>query len=766
MKKISFFALMYLLYCSLSFAQVSVNSDGTSSHGSAMLDIGSESKGFLLPRMTMAQLEGILSPATGLLVYCVDDNNFFVNRGTELFPDWNMVNSKWKANGPHIYYTGQNVGIGWMDPIAKLDIRGSNPDEPTAFMIGNSDLSHRLILNGGRQTDPDPFIQWKQGDALRFATDESGGAERMRITSIGQVGIGTAVPDANLHVAEQVLTHTSIFGTSISTVKFGTNVAIGDGNFSSILYIGQGPMDKGYLHWHYDEIPSNAYLGVGTYGDINPLVLQEAGGRVGIITTTPVAKLHVAEDGPDHTAVFGESISGWIDGTNVSIGDTNNHSLLYIGQDVWYKGFLIWHRDPVPENAYFSVGTYDSDNPLILNEAGGNVGIGTISPRSRMEIYYFDGNYNLLGYNIDTLNYFRHKEFEAEGDGQSALFAYRTRDVSNDGIDYTLTGSNVAMKGYSFWGDQYSFGTAGFNDNDDVRCGGILGAYTGGSHWGALGYKSSGATGYGGYFTSSANGTGKSNEYIYSGIGIGAWGDLMAADFHGKIYGIYAEGERFAMFSHGATYKDDIDVHLQKNGNGSNTTLYTNVSTDVSVQTWGVATLSDGKANITFDPAFSASVSSEAPLVVTITPIGESNGVHLAKVTTYGITVVENNNGKSNVTVNYIAIGKRAGYENPILPPEVIDAAYTGKMNRGLHNDADTQTNGEGLFYENGLLSVGIHPSTHIGQDKPAEKILFHKADKGLWEENPAFKPLQERKIKTNIQKSGMKNALTGKKGS
>ena len=82
MKKELFFTLVYLMYCSVLFAQVSVNIDGTPSHGSAMLDIGSESQGLLLPRMTMAQLEAILSPATGLLVYCVDDNNFFVNRGT------------------------------------------------------------------------------------------------------------------------------------------------------------------------------------------------------------------------------------------------------------------------------------------------------------------------------------------------------------------------------------------------------------------------------------------------------------------------------------------------------------------------------------------------------------------------------------------------------------------------------------------------------------------------------------------------------------
>ena len=101
--------------------------------------------------------------------------------------------------------------------------------------------------------------------------------------------------------------------------------------------------------------------------------------------------------------------------------------------------------------------------------------------------------------------------------------------------------------------------------------------------------------------------------------------------------------------------------------------------------------------------------------------------MYLSEVSENGFTVVENNGGKSNITVNYIAIGKRAGYENPSLPPEVIDAAYTSNMARGLHNDADPQTNGEGLYYENGQLVVGIHPSTLPDPNKPSEETVLPK---------------------------------------
>lgn len=181
------------------------------------------------------------------------------------------------------------------------------------------------------------------------------------------------------------------------------------------------------------------------------------------------------------------------------------------------------------------------------------------------------------------------------------------------------------------------------------------------------------------------------------------------------------------MFSNGDVYKNKLDVHLQDNGAGTNTVLYTNVSTDVTVQTSGVATLSNGKAIIAFDPSFASSVSSEAPVIVTVTPVGNSNGVYLAEVSGAGFTVLENNAGKSNVSVNYIAIGKRAGYEHPNLSREVIDAGYTGKLASGLHNDADTETNGQGLYYENGELIVGVHPSSLPDPNKPAVETIIPK---------------------------------------
>jgi hypothetical protein len=366
----------------------------------------------------------------------------------------------------------------------------------------------------------------------------------------------------------------------------------------------------------------------------------------------------------------------------------------------------------------------------------GKVGIGTTAPAASLEVRLDNDNITQLGLNPINNSYFYHIERDFNGDGQTALFAFRDRINPNEGFAYSLSGSNSAMKGYSFWGDVYSFGTSGFNFNDYSRCGGVLGADVNGAYWGALGYKSSGSIAYGGYFTSYTSGAGKSG-LANTGIGIGAWGDLMGADIHGRVYGIYAEGGNYATFSNGPVYKNNIDVHLQENGTDVNTALYTYVSTDVSVQTSGYATLNNGRANIAFDPGFAASVSSEALIIVTVTPTGNSNGVYLATVSKSGFTVVENNNGKNTVTVNFIAVGKRAGYENPGLAKEVMDAAYTRNMARGLQNDAETASNGEGLYYEDGKIVVGIHPSALPDSDKPDSKQAIPRP----------VKPIKQQKV-------------------
>ncbi|MBK7174349.1 MAG: hypothetical protein IPH84_14210 [Bacteroidales bacterium] len=357
----------------------------------------------------------------------------------------------------------------------------------------------------------------------------------------------------------------------------------------------------------------------------------------------------------------------------------------------------------------------------------GFVGMGTDSPSSVLQVNYDFYNYTNIGFSQYIQDHIIHVESD-QTDGQTGIYSIRTRTTVNSGISYGISGGNSAIVGYSYWGDVYSFGISGFNYNDYTRCGGILGSQESGMYWGSLGYKNSGGTTYGGYFTSSSNGTGKSSQ-AHTSIGMGAYGDLMGAHIHGNIYGTFTQGEQYALYADGDVYRNGLDVHLQGNGSESQTVLYTSVSSKVTVQTSGYATLSNGKAIITFDPAFAEAVSTDEPIVVTITPTGNSNGVYLAEVSATGCKVLENNAGKNTVSLSYIAIGNRKGYEEPELSTEVTSAGYKRKISTGLNDDGNTQKDAEGLYYENQRLMTGQHPSTFPDPGKPAYKPVDPKTN-------------------------------------
>lgn len=63
---------------------VSINTDGSAPDASAILDIKSMDKGFLVPRMSSAQRLLIGSPAEGLLVFDETTNSFWFYNSTSL----------------------------------------------------------------------------------------------------------------------------------------------------------------------------------------------------------------------------------------------------------------------------------------------------------------------------------------------------------------------------------------------------------------------------------------------------------------------------------------------------------------------------------------------------------------------------------------------------------------------------------------------------------------------------------------------------------
>ena len=146
-------------------------------------------------------------------------------------------------SGGTTYFLGQNVGIGTTSPAAKLHIAGGDVWINTVSTLqgmqfgysGPSHGSYRAAVMGGPElyggTDSGMLTFHTQNGYVVSATPP----ERMRITSSGNVGIGTTSPVAALHVQSS---STKIFlsNTDFVSNTTGSGIILNTGGSS-----GKGP---------------------------------------------------------------------------------------------------------------------------------------------------------------------------------------------------------------------------------------------------------------------------------------------------------------------------------------------------------------------------------------------------------------------------------------------------------------------------------------------------------------------------------------------
>jgi hypothetical protein len=331
-----------------------------------------------------------------------------------------------------IDYTG-NVGIGTSSPESKLNVYGSAGTAVLTLSDSTLGVNYGSQLKGYGSTGIGGFGEFGVLDAgtyskaitvafqanyVAFNTGYSGtssNAERMRIDSSGNVGIGTSSPATILHLAHGnpilllqeldqaanaqrwgIQSETSLFkirafndamSSAVDAIVADRSGNVGLGTSSPAAKL---------------DVAGNVYIRTGSSlavdsiipytGGATPLSISgdqvikfitqtaermriDSSGNVGIGTSSPTQKLRVEANNPTNGLVGYFRNSATSSHTGAKVGFETN------GVTAWWMG-LNTSQDAFVWNS-FGGGTY----PEVLRiDSSGNVGIGTSSPSVKLEI--------------------------------------------------------------------------------------------------------------------------------------------------------------------------------------------------------------------------------------------------------------------------------------------------------------------------------------------------------------------------------------------
>jgi hypothetical protein len=214
------------------------------------------------------------SAATPSLKFTGDPNTGIYSPGAD------QVAISTNGTGRLFVAASGNVGLGTSSPGAKLDVRGgairvNNPTGEYYFDIERSSVDGALEFKGSQQAFS-AFV-WKNSN------DSDGQfAERMRLTSVGRLGLGNSSPADTLDVRVNATSSTSIAEFGLIGQTINPRLRIEADNTNNIVRL-----NTNYLGG------TATSLAFGVAGGAERVRFDLQNGRVGIGTTTVVDTLEV-----------------------------------------------------------------------------------------------------------------------------------------------------------------------------------------------------------------------------------------------------------------------------------------------------------------------------------------------------------------------------------------------------------------------------------------------------------------------------------------
>jgi len=385
--------------------------------GNGRISVGA-ADGITLYTNGVASNQMLLINATGTYVNgTVNSSSYtigttFTANASGLYHSVNTFN-----HGTLLYGNGSNVGVGTSTPVGKLSVSldtgifGST--NPFFSSIYSGTHHFRISMDGNWNTHLESIQASTNQSALAFDTN---GAERMRISNTGYVGIGNSSPGYALDVS----------GTGRATSDFRAPVFYDTDNTS--YYV--DPTGTSVLtNLSKNGTTLEGY--VNTYGHRRRVVFA---GNQGVTNTT-YELCRISRDSVNWSQQFLEinvyntyyygGVSKWHisyfmsdSGTVVCRESNGNQKIkVYLGSEVNVSGTIYYRPVLIDIPQYQSVevevmhgysevgtittpsqlvwtGTYTTNNSVALyggdthlNTFGGNVGIGTSSPSGKLHVY-------------------------------------------------------------------------------------------------------------------------------------------------------------------------------------------------------------------------------------------------------------------------------------------------------------------------------------------------------------------------------------------